>query len=125
MKAGGEVSSDEVISMLSHYENLMNLVEAGRISINKDKNFDVHVNKDQVSFVHSMFHLSTKKKPFLSYRKVRVLLLLKPVDCDSPSAINFSWLLDLWTTRGNHLYPYCSYFSVADIFYFIQKVYFK
>jgi len=27
MKAGGKVSSDEVISMLSRYENLMNLVE--------------------------------------------------------------------------------------------------
>ena len=43
-KAGGEVSSDEVISMLSRYENLMSLVEAGYVSIKEEKYLDVHVN---------------------------------------------------------------------------------
>jgi len=40
MKAGGEVSSDEVISMLSRYEKLMSLVEAGYVSIKEEKYFD-------------------------------------------------------------------------------------
>jgi len=44
-KAGGEVSSDEVISMLSRYENLMNLVEAGYVSIKEETYLDVHVNR--------------------------------------------------------------------------------
>ena len=44
-KAGGEVSSDEVISMLSRYENFMNLVEAGYVSIKEEKYSDVHVNR--------------------------------------------------------------------------------
>jgi len=44
-KAGGEVSSDEVISMLSSYENLMSLVEAGYVSIKEEKYLDVHVNE--------------------------------------------------------------------------------
>jgi len=43
-KAGGEVSSDEVISMLSRYENLMSLVEAGYVSIKKEKYLDVHID---------------------------------------------------------------------------------
>ena len=45
VKAGGEVSSDEVTSMLSRYENLMNLVEAGYVSIEKEKYLDVHVDR--------------------------------------------------------------------------------
>ena len=45
VKAGSEVSSDEVISMLSHYEDLMSLVEAGYLSIMEEKYLDVHVNR--------------------------------------------------------------------------------
>jgi len=44
-KVGSEVSSDEVISMLSRYENLTSLVEAGYVSIKKEKYLDVHVNR--------------------------------------------------------------------------------
>ena len=44
VKAGGDVSSGEVISMLSPYENLMSLVEAGCISIKEEKYLDEHVN---------------------------------------------------------------------------------
>ena len=43
-KAGEEGSSDEVISMLSSYKNLMSLVEAGCVSIKEEKYLDVHVN---------------------------------------------------------------------------------
>ena len=43
-KAGGE-ASDEVISMLSSYKNLMSLVEAGYVSIKEEKYLDVHVNR--------------------------------------------------------------------------------
>ena len=42
-KAGGE-ASDEVISMLSSYKNLMSFVEAGCVSIKEEKYSDVHVN---------------------------------------------------------------------------------
>jgi len=45
VKTGGEVFSDEVISMLSRYENLMSLVEAGYVSIKEEKYSDVHVNR--------------------------------------------------------------------------------
>jgi len=44
-KAGGEVSSDEIISMLSRYEKLMSLVESGYVSIMEEKYSDVHVNR--------------------------------------------------------------------------------
>ena len=44
VKAGGEVTSDEVVSMLSRYENLMSLVEAGYVSI-KEKYLDVRFNR--------------------------------------------------------------------------------
>jgi len=43
-KAGGE-ASDEIISMLSSYKNLMSLVEAGYVSIKEEKYLDVHVNR--------------------------------------------------------------------------------
>jgi len=45
VKVGGEVSSDEIISMLSRYEKLMSLVEAGYVSIKEEKYSDVHVNR--------------------------------------------------------------------------------
>ena len=45
VKVGGEDSSDEIISMLSRYENLMNLVEAGCVSIKVEKRRDVHINR--------------------------------------------------------------------------------
>ena len=38
-----KISSDEVISMLSRYESLMNLMEAGYISIQEE--LDMHVNE--------------------------------------------------------------------------------
>jgi len=43
MKGKRKISSDEVISMLSRYENLMNLMEAGYISIQEE--LDMHVSK--------------------------------------------------------------------------------
>ena len=42
-KAEGETSFDEIISMLSRYESLMNLVEAGHVSI-KEKYPDMRVD---------------------------------------------------------------------------------
>jgi len=42
---GGEVSSDEVNSMLSRCENLMSLVEAGHISVKEGKYLDMDVNR--------------------------------------------------------------------------------
>jgi len=42
---GGEVSSDEVNSMLSRCENLMSLVEAGHISVKGEKYLDMDVNR--------------------------------------------------------------------------------
>ena len=44
-KAGSEVSSDEVISTLSRYKNLMNLVEASYVSIKEEKYLDMHVDR--------------------------------------------------------------------------------
>jgi len=43
--AGGEVSSDKVVSMLSRYENLTSLVEAGCVSIKEEKYLDVDVDR--------------------------------------------------------------------------------
>ena len=43
--ARGEISSDKVISMLSHYENLTSLVEAGYVSIKEEKYLDVDVDR--------------------------------------------------------------------------------
>ena len=43
VKAGGEVPSDQVISMLSRCENLTSLVESGHVSIKKEKFVDVHL----------------------------------------------------------------------------------
>ena len=45
VKTGGEVFSDEVVSMLSRYEKLMSLVESGYVSIMEEKYSDVHVNR--------------------------------------------------------------------------------
>src|SRR6266571_5112513 len=45
VKAGSEVSSDEIISMLSHCENLMSLVEAGYISIKEEKYLELEVDR--------------------------------------------------------------------------------
>ena len=45
VKAGDEVSPDEVTSMLSRYESLMGLVQAGFISIIGQKYRDEHVNR--------------------------------------------------------------------------------
>ena len=43
VKGERKISSDEVISMLSHYENLTSLMEAGYISIQEE--LDMHVSK--------------------------------------------------------------------------------
>jgi len=43
--AGGEVSSDKVVSMLSRYENLTSLVEAGYVSIKEEQYRDVDVDR--------------------------------------------------------------------------------
>ena len=43
--AGGEVSSDKVVSMLSRYENLTSLVEAGYVSIKEQQYRDVDVDR--------------------------------------------------------------------------------
>ena len=45
MTAGGEVSFDEVNSLLSRCETLMNLVEAGYVSIKQDEYLDVDPNR--------------------------------------------------------------------------------
>ena len=52
-KAGGEVSSDEIISMLSRYGKLMSLVEAGYISINEK----MDINND--TFFEQCFSISS------------------------------------------------------------------
>ena len=44
VRVGGGVSS-EIISMLSRYEKLMSLVEAGYVSIKDEEYSDVHVNR--------------------------------------------------------------------------------
>ena len=44
-KGGGEISSGEVISMLSRCGNLMSLVKAGYVSVKEEKCLDVHVDR--------------------------------------------------------------------------------
>ena len=44
-KAGDKVPSDEIIYTLSHYDNLMSLVEAGYVSIGEEMYLDEHVDR--------------------------------------------------------------------------------
>jgi len=53
VKPGSEVSSDEVISILSRYKNLMSLVEAGFVSIKKEKYVDVSTSMTTLRSVDS------------------------------------------------------------------------